>query len=130
MTYTEISTMLKEAGIPTAYYQFDESTGQQPPFICFYYQSDDDFHADNVNYAKIRVLKVELYTDEKDFALEEALEGVLASHGISYGRQETYIDSERMHEVIYTSEVLVTPEADGTDTDTDSESEEGENEQG
>lgn len=106
MTYPEIDAMIGEVGLPYAYYQFPE-TGQQPPFICWMLDGIDDLYADNINYQRIVVLAVELYTDEKDFEKEAAVEAVLAAHGLSYGKAEQYIDSERMHETVYTMEVVV-----------------------
>jgi len=106
MTYPEIDAMISEVGLPYAYYQFPE-TGQQPPFICWMLDGIDDLYADNINYQRIAVLAVELYTDEKDFEKEAAVEAVLAAQGFSYGKAEQYIDSERMHETVYTMEVVV-----------------------
>lgn len=106
MTYTEIDTMIGEIGLSYAYYQFPE-TGQQPPFICWMLDGIDDLYADNINYQRIVVLAVELYTDEKDFVQEAAVEAVFAAHGLSYGKAEQYIDDERMHETVYTMEVVV-----------------------
>lgn len=108
MTHAEISTMLNSVGIPTAYYQFPDNTGQQPPFICFYYSYNNDVLADNTNYQKVERLVIELYTDNKDFSLESSVESVLNSNGIVYTRNEYYIDSERMFEVVYESDVIIT----------------------
>lgn len=107
MTHAQIATMISSVGVPYAYYQFPNDSGQEPPFICFYYSNNNDFVADNTNFQKIERLIIELYTDNKDFALEETLEGVLASAGLVYSREETYIDTERMFEVTYTTEVLI-----------------------
>lgn len=114
MTYAEIYEMIASAGIPTAYYQFPDNTGQQPPFICFYYPHNNDFIADSENYQKIAHLAVELYTDNKDFEKEAALEAVFASHGMVYTRDETHIDSERMYEVLYEMDVVITPSETNT----------------
>lgn len=107
MTRQAISYMLDTVGVPVAYHAFPE-TGQQPPFICYYYDGDNDFKADDRNYQKIERLIVELYTDNKDFALEGAIENALNSHGLVYAKQETYIDMERMYETIFETEVIIT----------------------
>ncbi len=106
MTYTEIASML-ETVAPSAYYQFPNDSGQEPPFICFYYPSTNDFIADSTNYARIEELVIELYTDEKDFALEQTLEAVLSGHGLVYARTEDEIESERMHRSVYSMEVII-----------------------
>lgn len=113
MTHAEVKTMLASVGVPTAYYQFPEDTGQQPPFICFFYNYNNDFLADNENYQKIEHLIVELYTNNKDFAKEAAVEAALSSHGIVYTRNEEYLGSEQMYLVVYESDVIITEETNG-----------------
>lgn len=107
MTTQEVSDMIFSIGIPHAYYQFSEATAKPPPFICFYYPNSVDLMADNINYAKINALTIELYTDSKDFELEKQVEDVLAAHELPYTREETYIDTERMYMVIYYTEVFI-----------------------
>ena len=63
--------------------------------------------ADNTNYAQITELTIELYTDNKDFAAEAAVEDALTAAEIVYEKDETYIDSERMYMVTYSTEVLI-----------------------
>ena len=110
MTYKEISTMISQIGVPTAYYQFPKGTDIAPPFACFFYSSDNDFKADNSNYQKIEHLIIELYTDNKDFELEAATESVLAANGFVWSKAEEWIDTERMLEVIYETDVIITEE--------------------
>ncbi len=107
MTYAEISQMISAVGIPYAYHHFEEGSGQQPPFITFYYQGDNDFIADNINYQAIRPLTIELYTDNKNFALEAAVESVLTANDLAFSRTETFIDSEQMYMVTYYTEVII-----------------------
>ena len=59
-----------------------------------------------------------MYTDNKDFELEATTESVLASYGMVWSRSEEWIDSERMLEVIYEMEVVIT-EADPEQTTTE-----------
>lgn len=110
MTYTQVAQMIGGIGYPFAYYQFPEDTGQEPPFICFYYPQNNDMYADDQNYQKIEHLIIELYTDTKDFEAEAAVETALKANGFSWSRSETWIDAERMHEVIYETDVVVTEE--------------------
>ena len=110
MTTQEVFTMLSGLNIPVAYYQFPDDTQQAPPFICFFYTNSNDVLADNTNYQKVERLVIELYTDNKDFSLESQVESVLAENDLVYSREETRLDSERMYEVIYTTEVVITTE--------------------
>lgn len=107
MTTKEVSKMIADIGIPCAYYQFSKATAKPPPFICFYYPASADFMADNVNYAKINALTIELYTDNKNFDLEQQVEAALIAHELPFSRDETYIGSERMYMVIFNTEVLI-----------------------
>lgn len=107
MTYQDITKIMQETGLPFSYYQFPEDSGQEPPFICFYYPESDDFQADNSNYVRIRALVVELYTDIKDFAIEAAVEDVLRAHELTFQKSESYIGSERMYQITYETEVLI-----------------------
>ena len=54
---------------------------------------------------KINQLDIELYTDLKNPDLEETIEAVLLKHGIFYGKSETWIESEKLYEVLYETEV-------------------------
>ena len=107
MTYKQIFEMVESVGLPCAYYQFEDGTGQEPPFICFFYGDSADLAADNQNYQKIDTLYIELYTDVKDFEKEAAVEAMLTENGLTWNKEETFIDSEQMHETIYTTEVLI-----------------------
>lgn len=110
MTTKEVAAMVAEIGVPYAYYQFPEGTGQETPFICFFYSYNNDVKADNSNYQKIERLIIELYTDNKDFDLEHRVESVLASHDMVWSRNEEWIESERMLEVVFEMDVIITEE--------------------
>lgn len=110
MTYKQVATMVASCGLPYAYYQFPDGTEQAPPFICFLYDSNNDFIADGINYATVVNLHVELYTDNKDFTLESTVESVLNSSGLAFDKSEVYIDTEKMYQITYTTEVVITGE--------------------
>ena len=115
MTYAELNTVISGIGLPYAYYQFPDKTEQEPPFICFFFTGSDDLFADDKNYAPIRPLAIELYTDNKDFDKEKLVEDALATAGLAYSRDETWLDAEHMNMVVYTTEIVVT-EATTTST--------------
>ena len=108
MTYQEVAALLTSIGLPTAYDHFEVGNAADPPFICFYFTGSNDLAADDTNYQRIRPLAIELYTDNKDFTLENTVEAVLNQHGFVYARDEAYIDTERMNMVTYTIEVIIT----------------------
>ncbi len=110
MTYKELNNMVAEIGLPYAYYEFPKDTEQAPPFVCFLLPSSEDFAADNRNYQRMRPCRIELYTDNKDFDLEQAVEYVLNAHDLFYRRAEGYLDSEQMNMVAYDFVIVVTDE--------------------
>ena len=105
MTYEEISEMMQEIGLPFAYHHFAEGESPDPPFTLFLSPGENTFSADNLMYVSFKRLHSELYTDEKSPDAEERVEEVLHQHNIYYTKSETWIESERLYEVLYTLEV-------------------------
>lgn len=97
--------MMEEMGIPFAYDHFAEGESPEPPFICYLLPGSGHFAADGKVYFKINEVRVELYTDKKDLAAEQKVEAVLDKHRIFYARSETWIDSEKLYEVLYQFEM-------------------------
>lgn len=110
MTYQDVADLVASVGVPTAYDHFEEGNAAPPPFICFYFEGSNDLGADNTNYQRVRPLTLELYTDNKDFSLEETVEDVLNGAGLVFSRSEVYIDTERMYEVVYSTSIIITEE--------------------
>ena len=52
-------------------------------------------------YFKSDKVYIELYTDEKDFELEERVEAALDAADLFWQKSEQYIKSENMYEVLY-----------------------------
>ena len=97
----ELLQILNETQIPFAYHHFAEGESPEPPFICHLLPGSNNFSADGKVYYKINEVHIELYTDLKDLAVEQQLEDVLDEHGIFYNKSETWIESERLYEVLY-----------------------------
>lgn len=100
----ELLQILNEMQIPFAYHHFAEGESPEPPFICYLLPGSNNFSADGKVYYKINEVHIELYTDLKDLAVEQQLEDVLDEHGIFYNKSETWIESEKLYEVLYTFE--------------------------
>ncbi len=99
--------MVGSFGLSWAYYQFDEGTNVELPFVVYYYGGDNNFSADDMIYQGIQTLTIELYTEHKDFANEQVIENVLKANKMPYHKDETYISSEKMHMTYYTMEVMI-----------------------
>ena len=103
----ELLQILSETQIPFAYHHFAEGESPEPPFICYLLPGSNNFSADGKVYYKINEVHIELYTDLKDLAVEQQLEDVLDEHGIFCNKSETWIESEKLYEVLYTFEMEV-----------------------
>ena len=107
MWMDELINILKETEIPFAYDHFAEGESPQPPFICYLLPGSNNFSADGKVYFKANEVHIELYTDLKDLSVEQKLEAVLDEHGIFYNKSETWIESEKLYEVLYIFETEV-----------------------
>ena len=92
-------------GIPFAYDHFAEGESPEPPFICYLLPASDNFAADGRVYWKANEVHIELYTDYKDLSAEQRVETALDERGVFYERSETWIESERLYEVLYIFEM-------------------------
>lgn len=108
MTMEELVAMLQKMGIPFAYDHFAEGESPDPPFICYLLPGSNNFAADGKVYFKINQVRIELYTDSKDLAVERKVEMVLDDSGIFYNKSEVWIQSEKLYEVLYSFEVPAT----------------------
>ena len=107
MTIEELAAMLQKMGIPFAYNHFAEGESPEPPFICYLLPGSDNFAADGMAYFKISEVRIELYTDRKDLAVERKVEDVLDGQEIFYDKTEVWIQSEKLYEVLYSFEVPI-----------------------
>lgn len=105
MSYEEIVTMLGGMGLPFAYHHYAEGESPEPPFLIYLSPGSDNFSADGKVYFKVKQLDVELYTDKKMPELEERLEAIFDCYGLFYEKNESYIESEKLYEVLYEMEV-------------------------
>ena len=105
MTIENIVEMLQEMNIPFAYDHFAEGESPEPPFICYLIPGSDNFAADGKVYFKMNEVRIEVYTDFKDLDLESRVEGVLDGYEIFYNKSETWIQSEKLYEVMYSFEM-------------------------
>lgn len=97
--------ILEAIGIPFAYDHFAEGESPDPPFICYLLPASDNFAADGRAYFKANEVHIELYTDFKDLSVEQKVEAVLDERGIFYEKSETWIESEKLYEVLFIFEM-------------------------
>ena len=107
MTIEELAAMLQSTGIPFAYDHFAEGESPEPPFICYLLPGSVNFAADGQVYYRINQVRIELYTDSKNLAVEDKVEKALDDAGIFYNKSEVWIESEKLYEVLYSFEIPI-----------------------
>ncbi len=106
MTLAELKTALEAVNDnafngKVAYRAFPVGAAPEPPFICFMETETENFVADSVVYKKIQDVDIELYTDHKDTAIEEAIEAMLNDNQLVWDKSEFYVQSENLIEITY-----------------------------
>ena len=99
-----LAGILSETGLPVARGGFKKA--QPPPYIVYIFSHSSNFTADSRVYLKRDHYQIELYTEKKDIALEETLEGIFDTNGLIYDKTETYLESEQLIEVLYEIQLI------------------------
>lgn len=97
----ELVAIMTQIGLTYAYDHFAEGETPTAPFCVYLLPESRNFSADGIVYLKRSIVNIELYTEKKDIESEQAVEDVLAAHGIFYDKEEFWINSEELFEVIY-----------------------------
>lgn len=97
--------IINKIGLPLSYDHFAEGESPDPPFICYLTPSSDNFAAEGIVYYKMNEIHIELYTDRKDLLAKQCVEAVLDQYGIFYEKSETWIESEKLYEILYSFEM-------------------------
>lgn len=105
MEINDIEKILEKTGIPFAYHHFEVEEAVNPPFICWLLPGSGNFAADGKVYFKANRVTIELYTNEREFELEQKIENLLEEQEIFWQKEEFYIKTENMFETLYEMEV-------------------------
>ena len=95
----ELLDLLLSTGMKAAYHHFERPPA--PPYIVYLSSGCENFGADDKVYHKIQNYQVELYTRKKDPASELLIENMFDDNDIFYDKDEVYIDSEKLYQVVY-----------------------------
>lgn len=105
MTLKEVATLIASFGFSCRYSHFSETPA--PPYVVYYYPSENDVMADNSNYANRRQLFIELYTKGKDFTSESTIESALKGAGLTWYKQTDFLNDEKLFQTTYELEVII-----------------------
>lgn len=72
-------------------------------YITYYDITDQSIlYADNISYIKKQIIQVSIFTQERNFLLEEELEQILETNKIIFKKaQNYYLNSEKIYITIY-----------------------------
>lgn len=79
-----------------AYRSFPEGGAPTLPYFVYFVDGDTTFRADGKVYEEWPDITLELYTEEKDFALENKIKQYFKENEIVYEHYENYVSSEKM----------------------------------
>lgn len=105
MSITEAINLIEQFGasnnIPVAFSHFTQNV--TPPYLVYITPGTDNFNADNIVYAKITELEIELYSRVNVLQTESLLESFLTSNGFCWDKtSQTWIDEDKVTMSIYT----------------------------
>lgn len=101
----KLISLLQSLPYPFAYHHFAEGESPEPPFLLYLIPSHDYFSADGRIYHKSMLVRLELYVDKKDIAVESMVESMLEKNDIYYQKSSVWIESESLYETIYEFEM-------------------------
>lgn len=107
MKLSELVEILQESGLPVTHYQWPEDKVPELPYLVYTIPNSDGEYADNQTWAEIAEIDVELYSNERNFQLEDKIKDILNAHELPFTTEFTYIESEQMYQTIfYLNEVI------------------------
>jgi len=105
MTKKEIADLIASFGFSWRYSHFSQTPA--PPYVVYYYPSENDVYADDSNYVNKRQLFIELYTKTKDATSEATIEDKLKTAGLTWYKQTDFLNDEKLYQTTYEMEVLI-----------------------
>ena len=103
MTHGHLLDILRPVGILWTYHHWEQTP--QPPYGVYLDTEDTAFYADNRTYFCSSGVQLELYTLQRDRALDDRVRTVLDAADIPYEVQFAWIESEGLYETIFEIEV-------------------------
>lgn len=103
MTYEQLLVVLQTTGIPFAYHHWEHPPAA--PYGVYYFDSTENFAADDIPYLVIEHGYIELYTPGLNRELTNKLESALTGASIFWERDTEYIDDLRLYQNSYEIEV-------------------------
>lgn len=101
MTLNEFVAVLQESGLPVTHYQWPVGKVPDLPYLVYTIPATDGEYADNHTWAEISEIDVELYTNQRNFQLEDTIKDIFNAHELPYTTEFNYIESEQMFQTTF-----------------------------
>lgn len=105
MTTKEVADLIASFGFAWRYSHFSQTP--DPPYVVYFYPSENDVYADDSNYVNKRQLFIELYTKAKDATSEATIETKLKAAGLTWYKQTDFLNDESLFQTTYEMEVII-----------------------
>ena len=105
MTLKEVADLVASFGFTWRYSHFSQTPN--PPYVVYYYPSENDVHADDSNFVNRRQLFIELFTQSKDFDKEAIIETKLKQAGLTWYKQTDFLNDESLFQTTFECEVII-----------------------
>ncbi len=105
MTKQEVANIIASFGFSWRYSHFSQTPA--PPYVVYYYPSENDVNADDSNYVNRRQLFIELFTRAKDETSEGIIEAKLREAGLTWYKQTDFLNDEQLFQTTYEMEVII-----------------------
>jgi hypothetical protein len=100
--HKKIYDLLKTLNIPVAYDHFISNKEISIPFVVYREINTDTFKADGKTYYRPYNFEIELITEKKEVAIQEAIEKLLTDNNIPYDiADEIWDDDEKIYHNYY-----------------------------
>lgn len=101
MTIEEFVSVLQESDIPVTHYQWPVGEVPDLPYLVYLIPQSDCEYGDNISWAEISEINVELYSKQRNFQLEDRLKEIFNAHELPYTTEFNYIKSEKMFQTVF-----------------------------
>lgn len=103
MTQNELAALLKKTGLPFAHNHWEKPP--RPPYGLYLFDGTENFGADDIVYAVVEQITLELYTVDRSEADMQRIERVLEDAEIFWDRDTVYVPDLRLFQTSYEIEV-------------------------
>ena len=99
MTLTDLYDILCETHLPVAYQAFKPEENIKPPCITYAEAFSVNFGADNKMYSPFT--RIDIFYWDQLMGNESVLENVLNAHDIFWDKTVTWMNEEKVYQIIY-----------------------------